>query len=163
MTISMRIFIIYQGFSFFNISQIWGKGNWMWWVVLFTVQQYLSDIWHCVFQTCHLLATVIYGGTDVNLWSWPGWFTKWSLVVSWSFMKGGNIDWCWCSQIFLTYLSLVDSWQLSHKYAGNVDWCQCSCILMAWECCSLVDSSRNVISHIGHDLPARKIDATTEM
>lgn len=68
MTISMHIFNIYQGFCFFNISQIWGKGNWMWWVVLFTVHQYLSDIWHCVFQTRHLLATVIHGGTDVNLW-----------------------------------------------------------------------------------------------
>jgi len=68
MTISMHIFILYQGFCFFNISQIWGKGNWMWWVVLFTVHQYLSDIWHCVFQTRHLLATVIHGGTDVNLW-----------------------------------------------------------------------------------------------
>ena len=28
------------------------------------------------------------------------------------------------SWIFLTNWSLVDSWQLSHKYAGNVDWCQ---------------------------------------
>jgi len=127
MTISMRIFIIYQGFSFFNISQIWGKGNWMWWVVLFTVHQDLSEkslwmryfnyIWHCVFQTCHLLATVIHGGTDVNLWSWPGWLTKWSLLVSWSFMKGGNIDWCWCSRIFLTYYG---HWLIPDSYHTNM-------------------------------------------
>ena len=99
MTISMRIFIIYQGFSFFNISQIWGKGNWMWWVVLFTVHQDLyrkviewdsSTTSDTVFQLHLTLATIIHGGTDVNLWSWPGWFTKWSLVVAWSFMLGGK-------------------------------------------------------------------------